>query len=101
MCQIKKESDAFRSLTWALGRHLLGLFGRSEEDGLAGGAAASHADALDVNDVLRVLIQVPQCTGARGGVHLLDEPQHAHVLLLRTSEERRERGAEARRPAVI
>lgn len=73
-------------LTWALGRHLFRLLGRSEEDGLAGGAAAAHADALDVDDVLGVPVQVPQGTGARGGVHLLDEPQHADVLLLQHGE---------------
>lgn len=73
------------SLTWALGRHLLRLLGRPEEDRLARWAAAAHADALHVNDVLRVLIQVPQCAGARGGVHLLDEPPHADILLLRVS----------------
>lgn len=84
------------SLTWALGRHLLRLFGRSEEDRLTRGAAASHADALNVNDVLCVLIQIPQCTGARGGVHFLDKPQHAHILLLQTN-----RRAEARSLDVI
>lgn len=78
------------SLTWAFGRHLLRLFGRSEEDGLTGGAAASHADALDVDDVLCVFIQVPQSTGARGGVHLLDEPQHANILLLQMERRQRE-----------
>lgn len=74
------------SLTWAFGRHLLRLFGRPEENGLTGGAAASHADALDVHDVLCVFIQIPQSTGARGGVHLLDEPQHAHILLLQREQ---------------
>lgn len=72
--------------TWALGRHLLRLLGRPEEDRLTRWAAAAHADALHVNDVLRVLIQVPQCTGARGGVHLLDEPPHADILLLRANK---------------
>lgn len=75
------------SLTWTLGCHLLRLLRRPEENGLTGGAAASHANALDVDDVLGVFVQIPQCTGARGGVHLLDEPQHAYVLLLRASEE--------------
>lgn len=89
----------FSSLTWAFGRHLLRLFGSSEEDWLTGGAAASHADALNVNDVLSVLIQIPQCTGARGGVHLLDEPQHAYILLLQTSEEQKSK--KARRLDVI
>ena len=84
------------SLTWALGSQLLRLFGRPEEDWLTGGAAASHADALNVNDVLRVLIQIPQCTGARGGVHFLDEPQHSHILLLQTSREEKSRGHKAR-----
>lgn len=72
-------------LTWALGRHLLRLLWRPEEDRLARWAAAAHADALHVNDVLRVLVQVPQCTGARGGVHLLYEPPHADIFLLRVS----------------
>lgn len=78
----KKNEAMLLSLTWTLGRHLLGLFGRSEEDRLTRGAATSHADALNVNYVFGVLVQIPQCTGARGGVHFLDEPQHAHVLLL-------------------
>lgn len=82
---IKAVQTRDPSLTWALGRHLLRLLGRPEEDRLARWAAAAHADALHVNDVLRVLIQVPQCTGARGGVHLLDEPPHADILLLRAS----------------
>lgn len=82
---IKAVQTCDPSLTWALGRHLLRLLGRPEEDRLARWAAAAHADALHVNDVLRVLIQVPQCTGARGGVHLLDEPPHADILLLRAS----------------
>lgn len=69
-------------ITWTLGCHLFRLFGGSEEYGLAGWAAAPHADALNVDDVLGVLVQVPQRAGARGGVHFLDEPQHAHVLLL-------------------
>lgn len=73
------------SLTWALGSHLLRLLGRPEEDRLAWWAAAAHADALHVNDVLCVLIQVPQCTGACGGVHLLDEPPHADILFLQAS----------------
>lgn len=93
--QIKIEHTVL-VLTWTLGCHLLWLFGRSEEDGLTGGAAASHADALHVDDVLGVLVQIPQRTGARGGVHFLDEPQHAHVLLLQTSEEQKSRGQEAR-----
>lgn len=70
------------ALTWTLGRHLLRLFGGPEENGLTGGAAAPHADALNVHYVLRVLIQIPEYARARGGVHLLDEPQHADVLLL-------------------
>lgn len=82
---IKAVQTRDPSLTWALGRHLLRLLGRPEEDRLARWAAAAHADALHVNDVLRVFIQVPQCTGARGGVHLLDEPPHADILLLRAS----------------
>lgn len=93
---LKKLNNVLSSLTWALGRQLLRLFGRPEEDRLTGGAAASHADALHVNDVLRVLIQIPQCTGARGGVHFLDEPQHSHILLLQTSREEKSRGQEAR-----
>lgn len=44
------------SLTWALGRHLLRLLWRPEEDRLARWAAATHADALHVDDVLCVLI---------------------------------------------
>lgn len=82
---IKTVQSRDPALTWALGRHLLRLLGRPEEDRLARWAAATHADALHVHDVLRVLIQVPQCTGARGGVHLLDEPPHADVLLLQVS----------------
>lgn len=82
---IKAVQTRDPSLTWTLGRHLLRLLGRPEEDRLARWAAAAHADALHVNDVLRVFIQVPQCTGARGGVHLLDEPPHADILLLRAS----------------
>lgn len=82
---IKARQTRDPALTWALGRHLLRLLGRPEEDRLAWWAAAAHADALHVNDVLRVLIQVPQCTGARGGVYLLDEPPHADILLLRAS----------------
>lgn len=82
------------SLTWTLGSHLLRLFRGSEENRLAGGAAASHTDALNVNDVFCVLIQIPQCTGARGGIHFLDKPQHVHVLLLQSS-----RKAEASSPS--
>lgn len=89
---MKIKNNLLSLLTWALRRHLLRLFGRPEEDGLAGGAAASHADALNVNDVLRVLIQIPQCAGACGGVDLLDEPQHAYILLLQ-----RWRGTEGQR----
>lgn len=85
---IKAGQSRDPALTWALGRHLLRLLGRPEEDWLARWAAAAHADALHVNDVLRVLIQVPQCTGARGGVHLLDEPPHADILLLRGEQKR-------------
>lgn len=77
---------ALKKLTFTLGGHVLRLLGRPEEDRLARWAAAAHADALHMNDVLRVLIQVPQCTGARGGVHLLDEPPH--LLLLRVSREK-------------
>lgn len=80
--KIPSHRYALPSLTWALGRHLFWLFGRSEKNRLAGGAAASHADALNMDDVLGVLIQIPQCTRARGGVHLLDEPQHTNILLL-------------------
>ena len=88
------------SLTWALGRHLLRLFGRSEENRLTRGAAASHANALNVDDVLCVFIQIPQRTGARGGVHLLDEPQHAYILLLHRrvetgEQKKRNQGQEA------
>lgn len=96
---IRFESNVFSSLTWAFGCHLLRLFGSSEKDWVTGGAAASHADALNVNDVLSILIQIPQCTGARGGVHLLDEPQHAYILLLQTSEEQKSK--KARRLDVI
>lgn len=78
VAQTLKKSE----ITWTLGRHLFRLFGGSEEHGLTGWAAAPHADALNMNNVLGVLIQIPQSTGARGGVHFLDEPQHAHILLL-------------------
>lgn len=87
VCKRRAKTKLFKNrrkckLTWTFGRHLLWLFGRPEEHGLTWGAAPTHTNALNVHNILCVLIQIPQCTGACGGVHLLDEPQHVDILFL-------------------
>ena len=47
-----------------------------------------------MDNVLSVLVQVPEHAGARGGVYLLDQPQHPHVPLLGGERERQAAGGE-------
>lgn len=73
-------------LAFVLGGHLLSLPRRLEEHWLASRTLALDGDGLHVHNVFRVLLQVPECARAGGGVHLLDEAQHPHVLLLPKQE---------------
>lgn len=49
---------------------------------LAGLAFSVEADGLDLDDVVRLLLQVPEDTGPTGGVDLADEALHVSVLPL-------------------
>lgn len=51
-------------------------------DLLAGLALAVQADGLDLDDVVRLLLQVPQDAGAAGGVDFTDEALRVTFLSL-------------------
>lgn len=51
-------------------------------DLLAGLTLSVQANGLDLNDVVRLLLQVPEDTGTTGGVDLTDESLHVSVLFL-------------------
>lgn len=62
---------------------------------LAGLALAIQADGLHLDDVVRLLVQVPEHAGPAGGVHLPDEALRVAVLLLRRrGGERKDRRVE-------
>lgn len=70
-------------LAFILRRHLLSLARGLEEQRLASWALALDGDGLHVHDVFCVLLQIPERTRSRGGVHLLDEAEHPHIFLLK------------------
>lgn len=51
-------------------------------DLLAGLALAVQADGLDLDDVVRLLLQVPEDAGAAGGVDFTDEALRVSFLSL-------------------
>ena len=63
-------------------RHAWGL----EEHRLTGWALSLDGDGLHMDDIFCVLLQVPESAGPGGGVHLLNEPEHPHILLLERGE---------------
>lgn len=51
----------------------------------AGLTLSVQADGLNLDDVIHLLLQVPQHTGSAGGVHLSDKPLHFAVHSLKES----------------
>lgn len=52
-------------------------------DTFAGLTLSVQADGLNLDDVVRLLLQIPQHTGSAGGVHLSDKPLHFAVHSLK------------------
>lgn len=52
-------------------------------DTFAGLTLSVQADGLNLDDVVRLLLQIPQHTGSAGGVHLSDKPLHFSVHSLK------------------
>lgn len=50
---------------------------------IAGLTLSIQADGLNLDDVIRLLLQVPQHTGSAGGVHLSDKPLHFAIHSLK------------------
>lgn len=48
-----------------------------------------ESDGLNLDDVIRLLLQVPEYTGAASGVHLPDESLHLAVLPLQKEQRNR------------
>ena len=70
------------TLVGAVGREEVRLLEGAEVDLLAGLALPVQADRLDLDDVLRLLVQVPEHAGPAGGVHLADKALRVAVLPL-------------------
>lgn len=71
------------TLVGAVGGEAIGLLEGSEMDLLAGLAFPVEADGLNLDDVVRLLLQVPENAGAAGGVDFPDEPLRVSLLSLR------------------
>lgn len=70
------------TLVGAVGGEAVRLLEGAEVDLLAGLALAVQADGLDLDDVVRLLLQVPQDAGAAGGVDFTDEALRVSFLSL-------------------
>lgn len=70
------------TLVGAVGGEAVRLLEGAEVDLLAGLALAVQADGLDLDDVVRLLLQVPEDAGAAGGVDFTDEALRVSFLSL-------------------
>lgn len=70
------------TLVGAVGGEAVRLLEGAEVDLLAGLALAVQADGLDLDDVVRLLLQVPEDAGAAGGVDFSDEALRVSFLSL-------------------
>lgn len=70
------------TLVGAVGGEAVRLLQGAEVDLLAGLALAVQADGLDLDDVVGLLLQVPEDAGAAGGVDLADEALRVSFLSL-------------------
>lgn len=60
-------------------------------DLLAGLALPVEADGLDLDDVVRLLLQVPENAGAAGGVDFPDEALRVALLSLRKNGDKKKK----------
>lgn len=70
------------TLVGAVGGEAVGFLEGAKMDLLAGLALAVQANGLDLDDVVRLLLQVPKDTRATGGVDLPNESLHVSLLPL-------------------
>lgn len=63
-------------------RLFLGFFGSPETQRFARRTRPVRADELHMHDIVRLRLQIPQCTAPRGSVHFLYEAKHVHILFL-------------------
>lgn len=70
------------TLVGAVGGEAVRLLEGAEVDLLAGLALSVQADGLDLDDVVRLLLQVPEDAGAAGGVDFTDEALRVSFLSL-------------------
>lgn len=75
------------TLVGAVGGEAVRLLQGAEVDLLAGLALAVQADGLDLDDVVGLLLQVPEDAGAAGGVDLADEALRVSFLSLEGAAE--------------
>lgn len=75
--------------TFALRGLCFCFFRGFEKQRFTGRTQSADTDGLNVHNVVRIGLQIPQCTALRGCVHFLDEAQHADIFFLLWREKTR------------
>ncbi len=84
--QLKYPTEMF-TLIHHGGLKIFRLFKRPEVNLFAGQTLSIESDGLDLDNIIRVFIQIPKYTSKTGRVHLTNKALHQPVLTLKQTHE--------------